>query len=605
MDSFPSSTPDIQSWCKSLISAKQKIWNCQLLNSTFADKIAQDFSLDPLVAHIAALRIPKDQSTKNFFNPSLREQLPEPLSLKNMEKAVNRTLTAISNKETIAIITDYDVDGTTSAASLLFFLRALKCHVVTYVPERLSEGYGPNPHAVQSLHDQHKPSLLFTLDCGTSASSSLAHAQSCGIDVIVLDHHQPPDLTPSCHALVNPRQFHDHSNLGYLAAVGVVFFFLIALNRELRRQNFYSPTLKEPPLLQILDLVALGTVCDMVPLVHTNRLLVTQGLKIMRNSVHPGIKALLNAAKIKKYPLAKDLGFAIGPLINAASRMGQSHLALTLLSCQDEQKAQEYAHTLVKLNQQRKQKEIQNIHLALNIISASPSSQHLPFTHISSPDLHLGVAGILASHLVQQHQKPAFVTIINPENQTAKGSARSLEGFNIGACLHAAHQDHILENAGGHTMAGGDSIQPQHTQKFQQFLSSYFQQFSSIPPKQTLNFDGILFDLSLKNLSTLSQQLLLLEPFGINNPQPVILFPNIAIKAQVFKDSSHILCSLSSIPKPSQKLSVMAFRAVGTPFGKHLLAPPPSCHALLSLGSPSSYKNQPDLQLLDIAWQPS
>ena len=545
----------------------------------------------------------KNSNIDDYLYPSLKQHLPEPLSIKDINLAIERTLEAITKNQTISLITDYDVDGSTSASCFIYYFRKIGIDVVHHTPERLQEGYGPNTKAVKYLKEEHNISLLFTLDCGTSSNETIDYANSLGIDTIVIDHHQPPDKLPDALAIINPQRIDDTSGLNSLAAVGVTFLFLVALNRKLRINSFFSEQKPEPNLVEILDLVALGTVCDMVPLLSTNRLLVKQGLKIIRNSKHLGLRALMSFANLRNYPSAKDLSFSIGPMINAASRMGHSKLPTQLMTSQDKDEANSIASTLLSLNNKRKLVEKNNLASAMISIDEDKSIND-SFVHVADKKMHSGVAGIIASQLVAKHSLPTFVTAIDDsENNISKGSARSIPGFNISSCLQAGVQSEILDKAGGHHMAGGYSLHQDKIQDFHKFLQKYFHQYPITKDPTSIIVDYILPSFSKMSISDMSKNLAPLEPFGLGNPEPIILLQNVSIKAQIINNTNHLICKISPQNQPKETIRVTAFRSLGTPLGKKIINNCPDCHALVSLGSPSSYNKQPNINLIDIGWE--
>ena len=586
-------------------SLQEKRWLAPFGFFPLAHAIAKDYDLPPEIAHLVAVRMQTHDSSAQdcarFLKPSLREHLPNPSLLHDMERAILRTETAICHGENIGIITDYDVDGTTSGALLLRYFRALGILPALYVPERLKEGYGPSPEAVKKLQKEKDISLLFTLDCGTSAHAALDCAKELGIDVVIIDHHQTESTPPVHHACINPKQPQDKSGLDTLASVGLVFMFLVALNRKLRTHDDFH----EPDLKQFLDLVALGTVCDMVPLLGLNRLLVKQGLQVSKSTKNEGLRALIKAANLRNYLTARDLGFSIGPAINAASRMGFSNLATELFITEQPERAQQIAKRLMELNKERRSLTEQH-YIAFSPPTDAASAMPEPYIHIANRDVHLGVAGLLATKLAQQHHKPVFVGAIDQETGKVKGSVRSIAGFDIGACLQHAKAEGLLEKAGGHAMAGGFQYPIEKKEPLDAFLTQYFRNFPARNDKGSIQIDTFLPSCHPKSVYAFSRALSVLEPFGMDNPEPVVLLANVICNAYLLKHKPHIVCELTPYGAEQRNaLRAFAFQAVGTPLGTALLSADfkkhTPVHALISIQGPSSYNGKPLLRLLDIS----
>ena len=338
----------------SYYSVSGKTWSLKKFSNSDLTKYAETYSLNEITARLLAIRKNNIENIDLFLKPTIKNLLPNPLRLKDMENAIKRSISAIKNRDKIGIFGDYDVDGATSTALLTRYFLSIKQNVVTYIPDRKKEGYGPNIKAFDVLLKKGC-NLIFTVDCGTSSFESINHANKKNTDVIVLDHHQSEMELPKACAVINPNRYDDQSNLNYLCAAGVCFMFLVGLNKSLRDKNwFIENKIKEPDILNFLDLVSLGTVCDVVPLIGLNRAIVKQGLKILKNRSNLGLKTLYDICKINSQPTTYDLGFALGPRLNAGGRVGKSSHGVELLTSNDPQKTYKLASDLEKYNNERK-----------------------------------------------------------------------------------------------------------------------------------------------------------------------------------------------------------------------------------------------------------
>jgi len=545
-------------------SVNGNLWKFIPCGGCQAEHIAQKFGLPLLVAEILSARGISAEETENFLSPRLQNLMPDPYCLKDMQKAAERLADAVVKKQKIAIIGDYDVDGATSSALLRLFLESLGCAVTVRIPER-DEGYGPGINMIQDFAAEDV-GLIVTVDCGTTAFDVFENARSYHIDTLVLDHHEAEAALPPVYAVVNPKRLDesdDYPSLKYLAAVGVVFLTVVAVNRCLRNLNFYEQH-PAPDLMQWLDLVALGTVCDVVPLLGLNRAFVRQGLKIMSLRKNYGIKALLDAASIGEAPCSYHLGFVLGPRINAGGRVGDSSFGHHLLCCRDNSSARELAEKLNGFNDQRKEIEAYVLLNAIEILEGTP--QQYPIAFVWGNDWHQGVIGIVAGKLKERYNLPSFVMSV--ENDEVKGSARSVPGLNLGALVIAAKEKGILTKGGGHMMAAGFSLEPENIEAFRQFAGEYVEQHlgkENIVPE--LEIDGAV------DATAINEQLLAgleaLEPYGAGNPEPKLMIPQVKISYSSIVGSGHVRCTLVSLSGGSVK--AIAFRAADTEMGKMLL----------------------------------
>ena len=529
-----------------------------------AELIAQRFALPLPVARIIASRgIPVDD-VANFINPKLQNLMPDPFCMKDMEKAAKRIAEAIVKKQKVAIIGDYDVDGATSSSVLRLYLESVGIEPEIHIPER-DEGYGPSRQAFDEFAALGAE-LVITVDCGTTAFDVFDYAGSLNIPVIVLDHHEAEVRLPEGYAVVNPKRLDesdDYPYLKYMAAVGVVFCTIVAVNRELRKQGFFAGR-EEPNLLQWLDLVALGTVCDVVPLLGLNRAFVRQGLRIMSLRSNTGLRALIDKSGISEAPSAFHLGYVLGPRINACGRVGEASLGNKLLCSRDDFQAGQLADKLNEFNAQRKEIEAYVLLSAIEMLEGTP--QEYPIAFAAGKDWHQGVVGIVAGKLKERYNVPAFVMSIEPDE--VKGSARSVPGVDLGALIIAAKEKGLLTKGGGHTMAAGFSLSEDKIEAFRRFVGEYVRQkLGEEDVAPVIEVDSAL-DLLGAN-TDFAAALELLEPFGAGNAEPKIVLEHVRIVKPGIVGAGHVRCFLTSGNGGS--LKAMAFKIADTELGKTLL----------------------------------
>lgn len=529
-----------------------------------AELIAQRFALPLPVARIIASRgIPVDD-VANFINPKLQNLMPDPFCMKDMEKAAKRIAEAIVKKQKVAIIGDYDVDGATSSSVLRLYLESVGIEPEIHIPER-DEGYGPSRQAFDEFAALGAE-LVITVDCGTTAFDVFDYAGSLDIPVIVLDHHEAEVRLPEVYAVVNPKRLDesdDYPYLKYMAAVGVVFCTIVAVNRELRKQGFFAGR-EEPNLLQWLDLVALGTVCDVVPLLGLNRAFVRQGLRIMSLRSNTGLRALIDKSGISEAPSAFHLGYVLGPRINACGRVGEASLGNKLLCSRDDFQAGQLADKLNEFNAQRKEIEAYVLLSAIEMLEGTP--QEYPIAFAAGKDWHQGVVGIVAGKLKERYNVPAFVMSIEPDE--VKGSARSVPGVDLGALIITAKEKGLLTKGGGHTMAAGFSLSEDKIEAFRRFAGEYVRQkLGEEDVAPVIEVDSAL-DLLGAN-TDFAAALELLEPFGAGNAEPKIVLEHVRIVKPGIVGAGHVRCFLTSGNGGS--LKAMAFKIADTELGKTLL----------------------------------
>jgi single-stranded-DNA-specific exonuclease len=515
---------------------------------------------EPL-AHVLSLRGVSPERLEDALNPTLKRLLPEPLLLKDMDVAVARAITALETGEQIAIFGDYDVDGSCSAAILSDFLAALGCRPRIYIPDRLSEGYGPNAPALLKLK-QEGVGLCFTVDCGAGAPGPLQAAKDAGLDVIVLDHHAV-ERSPPVVAHVNPNQAGDTSGLGHLCAAGVTFLFAVALNRALRQAGWYeAQNIAEPDLRSALDLVGLATHCDVVPLLNVNRAFIRGGLP--RLGDRPGIAALAAVAKLTPPFTSHHLGFVLGPRINAGGRVGKSSLGVELLTVHDAARAQELASLLDLHNSERQ--ALEKLILEEAIASASTQS-NAPFVLVAGEGWHSGVVGIVAGRLKDRYGKPAFA--LGMEGGVGRGSARSILGIDVGAVVRSAHERGIIESGGGHAMAAGFSLRSGQVQSFTEFLAEQFSTASAeLAAANELALDALVSPSGAT--AALIEEIAKAGPFGPGNLEPLIAVPDARVAFADIVGKDHVRVQLEDMA--GGRLSAIAFRVAREPLGRALLA---------------------------------
>ncbi|HXF52489.1 MAG TPA: single-stranded-DNA-specific exonuclease RecJ, partial [Hyphomicrobiaceae bacterium] len=431
--------------------------------------ISQRHGLPEVLGRVLAGRGVGIDEVPLVLEPTIKAMMPNPSVLRDMDRAACRLADAIQLRQTIAVFGDYDVDGAASSALLQRYLAHHGLAARIYIPDRLAEGYGPNVEALQRLFGDGAQ-LIVTVDCGTTSFEPLADARRLGADVVVIDHHQADEHLPEACAIVNPNRQDDLSNLGYLCAAGLTFMVLVAVTRELRARGLYGQRLPEPNLLQLLDLVALATVCDMVPLTGLNRAYVSRGLAVMASRRNVGLRALLDAAGTNQAPTPYTLGFILGPRINAGGRIGNAALGARLLAIDDETEAVKIAVTLDRLNRERKAIEAAMLAEAVAMAERQlEADAGTPLLLVGSQDWHKGVVGLVASRLVERFGRPACA--IAWEREEGTGSLRSVCGVDIGSAVRAAVARGLLVKGGGHAMAAGLTVERGRFEEARAFLS--------------------------------------------------------------------------------------------------------------------------------------
>jgi len=523
----------------SFSSVTGKNWLFNKYNSSDVSKFAENFSLSEMVAKLLSIRKKKIGDIGLFLDPKIKNLLPNPLHLKDMKSATERTYASIVKGELIGIFGDYDVDGATSTALLARYFSSINQQTLTYIPNRQKEGYGPNNIGFKNLINGGAK-IIFTVDCGTLSFEPIKFAQKLNVDVIVLDHHQSDIKLPKACAIINPNRYDDTSGLNYLCAAGVCFVFLVGLNKKLRDENWFkNNNIKEPNILNFLDLVSLGTVCDVVPLIGLNRAIVKQGLKIIRNRSNLGLKTLYDLCKIESQPTTFDLGFRLGPRINAGGRVGKSSYGADLLISDDPKKTYQIALDLEKSNNERR--AIEYMLIEQTNIEAKNHHDH-PVMVLSGNNWHEGVIGIVASRIKEKYNKPTVIISLNQD--IGKGSARSVVGFDIGSQIIAAVQSGILQKGGGHKMAGGFTLKKENIPAFRDFLIKNFKKSNLDLSKNTnLYIDSVIAPSALNE--DFFEEINCLAPFGSGNNEPKFVIEDIKVISTNIVGDNHIKSVLS------------------------------------------------------------
>lgn len=529
--------------------------------------ISQTLDVPELIGRVMAGRGVVLEEAQAFLSPSIRDLMPDPNVLTEMKEATARICDAIQNNQQVAIFGDYDVDGASSSALMSKFLSHHGIKNEIYIPDRIFEGYGPNPDAINILID-NGAKLIITVDCGATSFEALEEAAKKKTDVVVLDHHQMGDELPKCTALVNPNRQDDLSGLGHLCAAGVVFMVLVACVRELRSRGVYKDTFKAPDLLSWLDLAALATVCDVVPLKGLNRAFVVKGLQVMSQQQNIGLRALMRVGRLDGPPRPYHLGFVLGPRINAGGRIGDAALGSRLMTTDDEILAEEIAEQLEDLNKQRQAAEKIMLEQAIAEAEAEMRDGEGPAVMVTASDeWHPGIVGLLASRLKDRFKRPAFAIAFD-RNNNGSGSGRSVAGVDLGAAVRAAVDNGILKKGGGHAMAAGLTVTKDKLGDLRGFLETRLAEaVGETRLNQTLKIDGALTARSVT--LDLFDMLERAGPYGQGHSQPIFAFPAHQIKFAKVVGADHV--SFTASAGDGAQLRGIAFRAAETEIGQLLL----------------------------------
>lgn len=560
----PQSSPPFLGVSRSITG---RSWRARSFAAREAQAIAEKNDLPELLGRVLAARGVGLDAVEDYLNPTIRRAMPQPSALIDMEKGADRLARAIMAGESIGTISDYDVDGVSSAALVTRFLASVGAANIVHIPDRLTEGYGPSRAAVQSLKERGTQ-LLLTLDCGVLAHDPLAQAKALGMDVVIVDHHQAGVDLPEATAVINPNRQDDISGFGYLCACGVAMILVSVVNRLLRQRGWYGPERPEPNMLQWLELVALATVCDVVPLVGLNRAYVTQGLRIMARRENPGIAALADAARLKRRPDAYALAFMLGPRLNAAGRIGHANLAFELLVSQERGRCAIIAAELERLNRERQAIELAVLDQALREAEASLGAERtVPAIVVAGEGWHPGVLGLAASRLKERFNLPSIVLGFEKDGRKASGSGRSISGVDLGHAVRAALDAGILTKGGGHAMAAGLTIERERLGDFRAFLETHLAYSLKLSGERFLDIDGALTASGATlDLIELVEQA---GPYGAGNPAPVFVLPAHRVVYADSAGSDHVRLTLAAAD--GTRIKAIAFRALGTDLGELLL----------------------------------
>ena len=540
-------------------------WHMADADERMVQACAQRHDIPDVVARVLMARGIGIDETPAFLNPTIRSLLPGLPALRDLDVACARLVRAITGGETIAVFGDYDVDGATSTALMLRFLRAVGGKAVYYIPDRIREGYGPNEMAMRTLKEQGA-AVVVTVDCGTTATAPLAAAKLMGLDVIVVDHHQADAVLPPCAALVNPnRQDEDedlHAQFGHLAAVGVAFLLVAGVNSALDAAGWFKDRARPNPM-DWLDLVALGTVCDVVPLKGLNRAFVLQGLKVMRKRGNVGLAALADVGGMTEPPGTYHAGFVLGPRVNAGGRVGRADMGTRLLSTEDPIEAGRIAAELDIFNQERKLIEQA---VQAEAIASFGAECDASIMVAASAGWHPGVIGIVAGRLKDKYRRPTFVIAI--DNGMGKGSGRSVPGVDLGAAVRAAAQAGLLENGGGHSMAAGLTVREERIPELKAFFNAHL----GARAEATGESVGLRIDALLSVMGATPDLVEMLEqagPYGSGHREPRFVLPQARLVKADIVGESHVRCIISG--RDGGRLKAIAFRAMEGPLGPGLL----------------------------------
>ena len=519
-------------------SIKGNYWAYQKPSINFVEKIKLSFNLSNIIASIVANRNIDDKNLDYFLNPTLKNNLPDPSTLKNMDNSIKILLEKIFRNNTLGILGDYDVDGATSTAILFKYFEFIGVNAEIYIPDRIKDGYGISKNSIDHFF-RKKVNLLVSLDCGTNDAEFIAYAREKGIEIIVIDHHEVKSLG-SPLSIINPKLKGDTSNLNNLCTAGLVFLFVIGLNRELRKKNFFKNK-EEINLKELLDIVAVGTICDLVPLHNENRLLVKKGLEKINLKPNIGLSVLKSKLELENKIKSTDIAYYIGPCINAAGRIGDPFLGFNLLVKNNKKDLEVIAEKLINSNNERKTLENISYNQAKMLLK---NLTNMKFIFLYSKTWHPGIIGIIASRLVQEYKVPAFV--MNIDENKVTGSVRSIKNIDISKILAKLVDEGFLESGGGHAMAGGFKLKEEKLSSLQNYLKeNSYVFFKSENSTINIDLEAKISDLNLEMINSMEQ----LEPFGMGYPEPKILIKKVSsVYSKIIgKNKAHLSCTLEDI----------------------------------------------------------
>ena len=568
-------------------SLSGRLWRERGADADLVRRHQLSLGLSEPLARALASRGVAAEAGETYLNPTLKALFPDPSSFKDMDKAAGVLLDALQRARPMVVFADYDVDGASSAAQLVRWFRAMGHELPIFVPDRIVDGYGPSPAIFRRLKDEGAE-LVITVDCGAAAHDALACAAEIGLDVVVVDHHlMRGDEIPAVAALVNPNRPDCTSGQGHLAAAGVTFVLLAALNREARRRGLFTDR-PEPDLRQMLDLAAMGAICDVTELRGFNRALAAQGLKVMSAWRNPGLKALLDVAKSQGPASVFHVGFILGPRINAGGRIGRSDLGARLLSTDDPEEASALAAELDALNASRKEVEREVTEAAIAHIETESNAPDASMLLVAADGWHPGVIGIVAGRLREKYRKPVVVVGIDRAANVGKGSGRSQPGVNLGRAVQAAYEEGLLLAGGGHAMAAGLSVRPDTIPELRAFLCARLAIETEIAAAE----DGLDVDALIATAGAdraLWQDFQRMAPFGPGNAEPVFALANVRVERPMALKGGHVRCTLTD--GSGGRLKAVAWRVEGTETGKRLLVEGGAIHVVGRL-KPDDWKGR-------------
>jgi single-stranded-DNA-specific exonuclease len=542
-------------------SVQGKEWVLKDFDKNLAEYISKEYDLDFLTSRLLANRNIHQKNIENFLNPKIKNFLPNPYNFKDMGKGLETISRHIKNKNKICIFGDYDVDGATSSGIMSKYLEQLNIDHFVFIPDRQKDGYGPSVKTFTNIINKNV-NLIIALDCGTTSFEAIEYARSKNIDVVVIDHHKSQEIFPAANAIINPNRIDETGDYYYLCAAGVLFVFLVGLNKILRENYYFNKAkVQEPNLLDLLDLVMMGTVCDVVPLMDLNRAFVYQGLKVASKRHNLGLKTLVDYSKIKKKLSTYEVGYVLGPKINAGGRIGKSELGYNLLTTNNAETAYLISSELESLNLKRKDIEKKIVEEAISITEKNNDE---PIVFLSKNDWHEGLIGIVASRLKDHFNKPSF--IISQKGEDCKGSARSIFGFDVGMAITKCKQLNIITKGGGHPMAGGFSLKSDKLQIFKSELIKLFLKLKKNKDNNIIEIDSYLESSAIND--ELIEKLNYLEPYGSGNREPIFGFEKFKVSKVIETNNNHVKVVLN---KGNFYIDAISFNSKNKDLGNYLI----------------------------------
>ena len=542
-------------------SVQGKEWVLKDFDKNLAEYISKEYDLDFLTSRLLANRNINQKNIENFLNPKIKNFLPNPYNFKDMGKGLETISRHIKNKNKICIFGDYDVDGATSSGIMSKYLEQLNIDHFVFIPDRQKDGYGPSVKTFTNIINKNV-NLIIALDCGTTSFEAIKYARSKNIDVVVIDHHKSQETFPTANAIINPNRIDETGDYYYLCAAGVLFIFLVGLNKILRENYYFNKAkVQEPNLLDLLDLVMMGTVCDVVPLMDLNRAFVYQGLKVASKRYNLGLKTLVDYSKIKKKLSTYEVGYVLGPKINAGGRIGKSELGYNLLTTNNAETAYLISSELESLNLKRKDIEKKIVEEAISI---SEKNNDEPIVFLSKNDWHEGLIGIVASRLKDHFNKPSF--IISQKGDDCKGSARSIFGFDVGMAITKCKQLNIITKGGGHPMAGGFSLKSDKLEIFKSELIKLFLKLKKNKNNNIIEIDSYLESSAIND--ELIEKLNHLEPYGSGNREPIFGFEKFKVSKVIETNNNHVKVVLN---KGNFYIDAISFNSKNKDLGNYLM----------------------------------